>query len=103
MVDEIDERYQQESFYVSSRSEDTDAEWQYILELCRRRYAIGFSALDSFLSGPDLETRVRLVEAEALKNEWLTSELRDALSLDQSKDWSSEQEMRMKRAARLAQ
>lgn len=90
MADEIDERFAAENF-VSPAAEETDANWSYILELCRRGYAIGYGVLDSFLSGPDLVRRMGLVQAEVPRNPWLKGELRDTLNLDQSKDWTAEQ------------
>jgi hypothetical protein len=75
----------------------TESEWRVILALCRKQRPIGFGALDSFLSGPDLERRLALVETEAVSNEWLRVELRDTLALDQSKEWTANQHARMKR------
>jgi hypothetical protein len=77
----------------------TAAEWRSMLSLCQKERAIGFGALDSFLSGADLECRVALVEAEAPSNEWLRAELRDTLSLNQAKDWTIDQHARLTRVA----
>lgn len=98
MVDEIDERIASEN-YVSPAVEDTEANWSYILELCRRKYPIGYGVLDSFLSGPDLDRRMALVEGEVPRNAWLKGELQDTLNLDQSKDWTEEQLRSMMRLA----
>jgi hypothetical protein len=75
----------------------TEAEWRVILDLCRKQRSIGFGALDSFLSGPDLERRVALVEAEAVCNEWLRAESRDTLAPDQSEEWTGDQHAWLKR------
>ena len=77
----------------------TDRQWAEILRLCREEAAIGFGALDSFLSGPDLDRRIALVEREAPVNLWLRLELRDTLALDQSNDWTPAQHERLRRAA----
>ncbi len=84
---------------ASPDSSDTDAEWLRILDGCARKAAIGFGLLDSFLSGPDIERRVALVEAEAGNNPWLRLELRDALTMDQSASWSALHTARLARAA----
>lgn len=77
----------------------TDAEYQYLLFLCEQGVPIGFGALDSFLSGADIEKRVSMIEREAKQNEYLRGELIDTLSLNQSKDWTQDQLQRLCRAA----
>ncbi len=98
--DEVDELYLSQNF-VSPESEDTEANWNYILELCRRKYAIGYGVLDSFLFGPDLERRMALVEHEAVNNPWLRGELKDTLHLNHENEWTTEQRERMMRCAGL--
>lgn len=90
MADEIDERIATEN-YVDPAPEATETNWLYILELCRREYAIGYGVLDSFLSGPDLVRRMELVRDEVPRNPWLKAELRDTLHLNQTNDWTPEQ------------
>lgn len=82
--------------YVSSAAEDTTEVWSHLLLLCKQEVHIGFGKLDSFLSGPDLERRLDLVEEECKSNEWLRLELKDTLGLDQSSDWSDKQMQRVK-------
>lgn len=73
----------------------TDAEWTRVLDACARGWPIGFGLLDSFLDGPDLDRRIALIEAEAPRNAWLRAELRDTLTLDQSKNLSPSQVQRL--------
>ena len=80
---------------IDPDSSKTENEFQYILFLCKQEASIGFGALDSFLSGPDIERRVRLIESEAMYNAYLRSELRDTLHLHQAKDLSEEQIRRL--------
>jgi hypothetical protein len=75
---------------IDNGKDHTETEFSYILFLCEKGIPIGFGALDSFLSGPDLERRVKLVEEAAWQNENLRNELADTLSLDQSNDWTEE-------------
>ena len=98
MPDEIDERIANENF-VSPAVEDTESNWIYILELCRRQYPIGYGVLDSFLSGPDLVRRMALVEGEVQRNPWLKGELQDTLNLAQSRDWTKVQLLLMRQLA----
>jgi len=77
----------------------TESGWSVLLRLCELQRSIGFGALDSFLSGPDLERRVALVETHARSNEWLRVELRDTLGLDHSSEWTPEHHDRLKRVA----
>lgn len=84
---------------VSTRPEDTLQEWQQILLLCANDIYVGFGALDSFLSGPDLDRRVELVIAEARNNATLRLELRDTLTMPQS-ECSAQQLDRLHSAAR---
>jgi hypothetical protein len=91
--------YDEDEGVLSPLAKDTNDGWQHMLRLCARRTHFGFGALDSFLSAPDLDHRIDLVEAEAATNVWLKQELRDTLGLDQSKDWSPEQTLRLQRAA----
>jgi len=86
-----------EFIWMSTAPEDTEKEWAYLLKLCDLKRSIGFGALDSFLSGPDLEKRVALVETQAVKNEWLRLELADTLTLNQSNDWTPSQYHRLSR------
>lgn len=65
---------------ASTKPEDTEEVWSKILMLCEKEYHIGFGLLDSFLSGPDLEKRIELVENEIKRNNWLRSELLDTIS-----------------------
>lgn len=59
---------------------------------------IGFDLLDSFLSEPDLDRRIGLVEIETLTNDWLRAELRDTLCCDQPVDMDEAQLTRLRRA-----
>jgi hypothetical protein len=87
--------YRGDEFILSPLAKDTERGWRHIKELCDRQVSIGFGALDSFLSGPDLERRISLVEAEANSNEWLRRELQDTLTLNQSSDWNEDQHRRL--------
>ena len=73
-----------ETLFCAADAESTANEWATILRLCAEEREIGFGALDSFLSGPDLERRVRLVVDEAPGNAWLRIQLKDTLQLDQT-------------------
>jgi hypothetical protein len=80
---------------LSSARSDTTEVWLNILEMCRRHYPIGYRILDSFLSGPDIERRLELLQIEVPLNEWLRDELKDTLNLDQSADLRPEQLARL--------
>ncbi len=97
----LEREYEEDEFILSPLARDTERGWRHILKLCEREIACGFGALDSFLTGPDLERRMSLVEKEALVNLGLKSELCDTIQLNQSKDWSPEQILRMQKAAGL--
>lgn len=101
MRNDFQKRFEEDDvFYLTySDPSKTDNEFQYILFLCAKGVPIGYGALDSFLSGPDIEQRVRLVESETKHNETLRCELADTLNLNQSKDWSRDQHQRLCAAA----
>ncbi len=84
------------TYPLGTDPKDTDGGWKIILELCSQRKHFGFDILDSFLSGPDLDNRINLLVEEVEVNGWLKDELKDALSLDQNKDLTSEQIARLK-------
>jgi hypothetical protein len=94
-----DEEYDLEECIVSPLAKHTDIGWRHILKLCAANLPCGFGALDSFLSGPDLERRIQLVEQESKSNKYLRFELSDTLSLNQSADWSPEQVERLRKAS----
>jgi hypothetical protein len=94
-----DEDYNIEEFTLSPLAKHTDIGWRHILRLCELKRPCGFGALDSFLSGPDLERRIQLVEQESRTNTTLRSELSDTLGLNQSSDWTPEQHERLRNAA----
>ncbi len=91
-------KYEDDDIFLSPKKEDTQAGWEFILNLCRKKVDFGFGALDSFLSGPDAARRVELVLQEANTNEWLRFQLKDTLSLLQTKDLSEEQINRLRAA-----
>lgn len=85
--------------YASTSPSATHTEWARLLDCCKQQLPIGFGMLDSFLSGVDIDRRIDLVVAEAKTNVWLRLELRDTLTLNQSRDWSTAQRLRLTRAA----
>jgi hypothetical protein len=96
-----EDEYDPDDRHVSDRPEDTAKAWRHILRLCRRQSPIGHGPLDSFLSGPDSEARIELVERECATNEWLRLELRDTLTMNQP-EWTTEQRARLIQAAGLS-
>ena len=92
------EEYDLEESILSPLTKHTEIGWRHILKLCEREKHFGTGALDSFLSGPDLERRVALVESGAKTNDWLKLELRDALGLNQD-EWPEAITKRLAKAA----
>lgn len=95
----LDRDYDADESILSPLPKHTEIGWRHILRLCGDERPIGHGALDSFLSGPDLDSRIKLVADEVGKNEWLRLELKDTLTLDQTADWSKEQMARLRDAA----
>jgi hypothetical protein len=96
----LEEDYDSDESILSPLAIDTDRGWKHILNLCGQENAsFGFGALDSFLSGADLEKRISLVEVECPRNATLRLALRDTLQLNQSSEWTEEQERRLVLAA----
>ena len=77
--------------FVDPASEATEDAWDLIIQACEMDISIGLGMLDSFLDGPDLNRRISLIHDEVTSNEWLRAELRDTLSLNQSKNLSLDQ------------
>lgn len=96
----VDEEYDLEESLLSPLPKHTEIGMRHILNLCKHERHFGTGALDSFLSGPDLERRIVLIEKEALTNQWLRSELKNIFLFDQT-EWSDEQKIRIERAAGL--
>jgi hypothetical protein len=69
---------------ASTKPEDTKKEWNKILMLCEKKVHIGFGLLDSFLSGPDIERRTKLIKDEIKNNNWLRNELMDTVQISSS-------------------
>lgn len=70
-----------ENHIASTDPQDTLKEWERLLYFCEKEYHVGFGFLDSFLSGPDIENRIDLVEEEIKKNSWLRLELFDTVGI----------------------
>ena len=88
------------ALYCLADAESTANAWSIACRLCAEEREIGFDALDSFLSDPDLERRVRLVLDEAPGNVWLRLQLRDTLQLCQPQ-WSERFRSELLRASGL--
>lgn len=93
-----DQEYDFDEAILSPLAKHTAIGWRHILKLCEREVHFGFGALDSFLSGPDLESRTKLLENEVKSNNWLKLELRDMLGLNQE-DWPADISKRLRQAA----
>lgn len=88
-----------ELILIDPSASATEQEWEFIKRLISAGREIGFGALDSFLSGPDIDRRVDLVLAEAPKNTALRLQLRDAMSLAQNSDLNPRQIASLQAAA----